>query len=460
MTAATTRRRCLATVGVALALLAWPETAHAADPAFGTPDATSTFLTGITFEQPVSGLQAGSEVEVVIETEGSDAPLVVLVEAPARTSQTLTYELDFRSGGAVPSTRFTAHWRLTLPSGEVVLSPPVTVTYDDDRFTWRTLEGNVVRMHWYAGTAAFGREALRIAEAGVADAAALLGVDEREPIDFYVYADVGPFRDVLGPASRENVGGVAYAGVRVLLAQIDPASIGASWIRSVIPHELTHVVFDSAVSNPYHFPPKWLNEGLAVYQSEGYGSKYRNDVGAAVDGGTLMPLDAISGQFPTSLARFSLAYGESVSAVDFLVRTYGRDELVQLIRSYARGVSDDEAFRAALGVDVAGFQAAWLADLGAVEPAAFGPQAAPPGPLPSDWQGPAPTPGVPIASPAVSTAPSPLPTAPPDGDRGGDNNTAALVAAGLLFAALAIGGAAWWQRGRAGAARPDADAGP
>jgi len=459
MTAATTRRRTLVLGGVALTLLGWPGTAHAADPTFGTPGATSTFLTGITFEQSVSGLEAATEIEVVIRTEGSETPLVVLVEVPARTSQTLTYELDFSAGGAVPSTSFTAHWRLTLASGEVVLSPPVTVTYDDDRFAWQTLEGNVVRMHWYEGTAAFGREALRIAEAGVADAAALLGVDEREPIDFYVYADVGPFYDVLGPASRENVGGVAYAGVRVLLAQIDPSSIGASWIRSVIPHELTHVVFDSAVSNPYHFPPKWLNEGLAVYQSEGYTSKYRNDVGAAVDGGTLMPLDAISGQFPTTLARFSLAYGESVSAVDFLVRAFGRDELVQLIRSYADGVSDDQAFEAALGIDVAEFQAAWLADLGAGEPVAFGPQPARPGPLPSDWQGPAPTPGGPTASPAVSTSPGPLPSAPPGGVGGGDDNIAALAATGLLVAALAVGGVAWRMRRRARAARPEAGVG-
>ena len=29
-------------------------------------------------------------------------------------------------------------------------------------------------------------------------------------------------------------------------------------------------MFDTAVENPYHFPPRWLNEGLAVYLSEGY----------------------------------------------------------------------------------------------------------------------------------------------------------------------------------------------
>jgi hypothetical protein len=42
----------------------------------------------------------------------------------------------------------------------------------------------------------------------------------------------------------------------------------------VVPHELVHLVFDTAVKNPYHFPPRWLNEGLAVYLSEGNGTEY------------------------------------------------------------------------------------------------------------------------------------------------------------------------------------------
>ena len=47
--------------------------------------------------------------------------------------------------------------------------------------------------------------------------------------------------------------------------------------------------------------------------------------------------------------------------MDFLVRRYGRDAMVRLIRSYASGVTDAEAFQGALGVDDAGFAAAWLA---------------------------------------------------------------------------------------------------
>jgi hypothetical protein len=117
-----------------------------------------------------------------------------------------------------------------------------------------------------------------------------------------------------------------------------------------------------------------------------------------VDRGDLMPLSALVGQFPSPPDRFSLAYDEAVSAIDYLVRTHGQDALVQLIRSYSSGVSDDDAFRAALGVDTAGFEAAWLGDLGVDSPVPYGPRPAPAGPVPPGWAaGPSAT-GGPVAT--------------------------------------------------------------
>ena len=96
---------------------------------------------------------------------------------------------------------------------------------------------------------------------------------------------------------------------------------------------------------------------------------------------------ACPGEFPTSGDRFRLAYAESVSSIDYFVRTHGQDALVALIGSYADGRTDDEAFEAAIGQDVDAFNAAWLADLGADAADRFGPQPAPRGPLPPGWVG-------------------------------------------------------------------------
>jgi hypothetical protein len=62
-------------------------------------------------------------------------------------------------------------------------------------------------------------------------------------------------------------------------------------------------------------------------------------------------------------------------------------------------------------MDVAEFNDAWLADIGAKEPVKYGPQPAPAGPRPADWgAGPSPAPGTtlpPIATdrPVVRSAP-------------------------------------------------------
>src|SRR5439155_695068 len=110
------------------------------------------------------------------------------------------------------------------PSG-VALGPLVRTTYGDDRFRWQTETGPLVRVHWYEGSAAFGRRALKIGEDGVRKASDLLGVSESNPVDFFVYADQDAFYDALGPGTRENVGGEADASIRTLFALIPPSQI-------------------------------------------------------------------------------------------------------------------------------------------------------------------------------------------------------------------------------------------
>ena len=94
----------------------------------------------------------------------------------------------------------------------------------------------------------------------------------------------------------------------------------------------------------------------------------------------LIPLVALYGQFPTDYDRTLLAYAESVSAIDYLVRTQSQETLVSLVNAYADGLTDDEAFTRALGQDLAAFQAGWLADLGATSPSSSARSPPRPGP--------------------------------------------------------------------------------
>lgn len=405
-------------------------------PAFGDITATASFGTSIDFSEPAILPDGFVRVEIVVDSGGSTRSFVAEVQGVAAGQTTLRYSLATALGGELPNTRVTGHFRVTLADRSLVDGPSATVLYSDTRFQWKTLEGSVVRVHWTDGDQAFGRRALRIGEDAIARTTSLLGVAETEPIDFFIYADRQAFLDVLGPGSREWVGGVAFPEIRTLLANIDAGGIDDPWVGIVIPHELTHVVLHTAIDNPYRGVPHWMDEGIAVYESAGYTAEARGQVRRAVGDGSLMPLAALDGQFPTTADASSLAYAESASAVKFLVDRYGRDALVSLVRSYAGGVTDDEAFTKALGVDTAGFEAAWLSDLGARPPVAYGPRPAPPGPVPSGWNGAAPTPGV-VAGPSGAPSGGAGPTAG-GGDGGMGTIVAAIVGIGFLVGLVLI----------------------
>ncbi len=417
-----------------------PAAVLAADVEFGEPTTSARFGEQIEFTQPVDLAVAADRIEVRLTFADGLGPQVVEVPAPAGTGdETLRYTFEFADGGhLLPNTRVSASWRIyTSPDDRTgVDGPSASVTYEDDRFDWQTVSGDVVRVHWYEGDAAFGQRALDIGETAMRDTGELLGVTEEEPVDFYVYASQGEFYDALGPGTRENVGGQANAEIRTLFALINPAEINQPWVNIVVPHELVHLVFDTAVDNPYHFPPRWLNEGLAVYLSEGYTQGDRSATEAAARSGELIPLDGLAGQFPTSASAFRLAYSESASAVDYLIRTHGRDALVALIRSYAEGRTDDEAFRDALGVDVRAFGEAWVESLGAEPPERFGPQPVPAGPQPGGWQGgngATPAPGAPGGPDAGGTAGPGSPGAPaPTSSAGTSPILIVLLVVGVL----------------------------
>jgi Peptidase MA superfamily len=456
MTTMRVPRLLLALAFVSGLLLVAPAGALADDVSFGKPDATAAYDDSITFTVDVTRSVPLDRVELRLRFPDSLGPVIVDVPAPPGTgTDTLEYVLDLSGGGhIVPNTPIVATWAaFTEPGATAVTSSDQTVNYQDTTHDWRTVKGDLMTVHWYEGGQAFANKALRIGDQAIKDTATLLGVDETEPVDFYIYGDEASFRKALGPGTRENVGGQAHADIRTLFALITPNEIDDAWVGIVIPHELVHLVFDTAVHNPYRFPPRWLNEGLAVYLSEGYGSSDRGRVENATQSQELIPLVALGGQFPTDYDRTLLAYAESVSAIDYIVRTQSQDALVSLVNAYADGLTDDEAFTRALGVDLAAFQAGWLADLGATDPEQYGPQPAPAGPLPSGWTGSAATPdavgspgaslgtAAPGAATALPTTPDETPvvvTAPVTAASGSNLGLLALIVIGILVAVVVI----------------------
>ena len=396
-----------------------PGAVLAATPSFGTPTANSPLGEDVTLTSQISGDDIAG-VDVLVRLVGFDVN-IVLTATPGEGAGTwqVSQPLDIPGsvacscvieGNSPPNTDFEFQFRVRASDGTLTLGPVAQGRVEDARFTWRTIDQDLVSVHWYQGDEAFARTAADLANDAIHNAADLLGSTLTEPVDLFVYDTQQALLEAVSP-NRENIAGEAHWDIRTMFVWL-PADAGIdTFAEEVVRHELTHLVFDAATRNPYHDPARWLNEGIAVYLTAGYAGTDRALVDSAADGGRLIPLDGIAAFFPAPPDQFFLAYAEAVAAVDFFVRTYGEADLWDLVRSYAQGQTDDAAFTAATGGDMAAFNAAWFESLDIEVREPLGPQPGQPGPLPPDW-----APGGATPAPTLApgqTPPTPRPTATP-----------------------------------------------
>jgi hypothetical protein len=359
----------------------------AGDVSFDPPRASGAFGQTLTFETTLRSDTEPIRVELLTSLPGD--PTQTVVRATVEPAGAGTWHaVVHQAGHVVPNTTYDYRFRVVTADGES-LGPLASHRVDDTRVAWQQLRGDGVTVWWDHGDRAFAERALAIAEKALASASELLGVEDLAAVDFFIYSDDREFREALGPGTRENVGGEAHPYIHTLFGLIEPQQVTSDWVEELVVHELTHIVFDEAVHDPYAYPPRWLNEGLAVYLAKGYDDGDRAQIASAARAGSLMPLEGLAWQFPTRAGRFSLAYAESVSAVAHLVETFGQDALVSLITSFADRLTLDEAFVAATGEGFEAFEAGWLTSLGAERPEPLGPRPAEPGPVPGAWASPA-----------------------------------------------------------------------
>ncbi len=368
----------------------------AAGVAFDPPTATAMLLQPLVFRDTFTSAVRPARVELLVTAPfvaGTTVEEVKPFAAPGGAWQVSVSQPDTGSVNTVY--RFAV--RVTLPDGTVAESPTGTATVVDRRFAWQTLSGRTVTLHWYGYTRGQAQGWLNAAEAAVTRASAAIGLAVVPHVDFFAYSASQPFFDAVGGGANADAAGVYILDTHTAFGTILPSDVSSTWPDEEIAHEITHHVFEVATNNPYHAPPLWLDEGCAVYYSEGVGPR-NADLRQGIAAGMIVPLDGLTDAFPSTTDPFVLSYAEAVSAVGYFLRTYGQPALRTLLAAYARGSTDDEAFQAATHTSAAAFEAAWLSSIGATSPAAYGPRPAPPGPVPPGW------PAVPSAAPVSGIA--------------------------------------------------------
>lgn len=112
-----------------------------------------------------------------------------------------------------------------------------------------------------------------------------------------------------------------------------------------VAHEYGHVAVRQISKG--RMVPVWFNEGIATSVEGGY-EGYIGRVRRAANAGTLLSMREMA-VWNVDGERAFLAYSQANSILDYIVATWGKDAVLEILRQIGRDVSPDDAFRGVLG---------------------------------------------------------------------------------------------------------------
>lgn len=127
--------------------------------------------------------------------------------------------------------------------------------------------------------------------------------------------------------------------------------------ETTLRHELTHLIIHAYMGNVEL--PRWLDEGLAIFYSKEQRWQTDTALSKAVASRSLIPLDQIDLVLDYHRSKADLAYQQSWSATDYLMRTYDVEAIRQLLAGLRQRQAIDRCFLQATGSTFAAFEAEW-----------------------------------------------------------------------------------------------------
>ena len=127
-------------------------------------------------------------------------------------------------------------------------------------------------------------------------------------------------------------------------------------------HELCHLLLHRHIS--HHNLPKWLDEGVCQWVSDGIGEIFINKswsgLDAAVMAGRIIPLKGLTDYFPRDNSSLVLAYEQSKSVINYVDRQYGYNALMTLLDSLKNGETLEFALMNSLDLSLEQLEREWL----------------------------------------------------------------------------------------------------
>jgi hypothetical protein len=295
------------------------------------------------------------------------AHAVIVSEIPVQfspaTQVTAQWIWDMRmSGGMPPGSSIDYWWTVSDANGQELVTAPAGIDIEDNRYDWHHISRDSVTLYWYEGDDAFASELMDAVYTALSRLDENTGALLEDPVSLYIYASSSDLQgSMIYP--QEWTGGVAFTEYGVIAIGISTGSYYLEWGKRAIAHELTHLVVHQVTFNPYNTLPTWLDEGLAMSSEGELEAQFVNVLNDAKENDVLISVRSLCSPFSADSYQALLSYAESHEVVAYLIDEFGRDNMLELLNTFANGSGYDEALIKVYGFDMDGLNAAWRASL-------------------------------------------------------------------------------------------------
>ncbi len=263
-----------------------------------------------------------------------------------------------------PGTIINYFFEITDVAGNLTTTDSGELIYMDARFDWDTVTIGPVTTFYHGPVGVRARDMTQVANDTLDNMGPLLGAEIATPLRIIMYNNTAEMLGALSSRSsaisRELITeGQAFGEQNVVLLLGNGRRAGGT-----ISHELTHVLLQRATANSNLPVPLWINEGLAEYGHVDQGIGYDRFLEWAVDTGRATPFESLN-VFPGDPNLNLVAYGQSRSAVEYLIVEFGREKMSELMAVIDSGIPFNAAMVRTYGFDTRGLDELWRAEVGA-----------------------------------------------------------------------------------------------
>ena len=313
----------------------------------------------VVFEANLTPVELLGEIEqIVLQVfpPGSDAiSETVLFDETGKLKHQL--ELTGRAWHPFITVKFS--FLIIMHDGQKRSSDTYSFHYEDNRFSWSSLEDRSFQVYWNSDDFQLGQMILNTANSALQSVRTYLPTYPEEAIRIFAYQDAADLNSALHGDYSAWLAGHAIAEQRLVLISTPPGPGLQLELERQIPHEIAHILIHEVSGGQDEHLPLWLTEGIATLSEMYPQTDYQRMLNAAAEDSSLLPMASLCSAFPPGSKELLLAYAQSGSFVNFLYKKYGSSGLVELINTYQDGVSCENGMLGATGSSLSQLEALW-----------------------------------------------------------------------------------------------------